>query len=200
MNNNDKPFLLLSVVFSMGAVAILFYLISPLYSGTGGFLEKEREYKAKTAELNNLKNYHASVVSAYKELEKDNWDQKKEKVNINFASNDPMFIPRMYSFFQQRCIANAMHLDSIAGSTAWGKNAQASEGDSGRIKKNQFTLGLSGSYASFKSFLADLESQALLTAATELSFSAQTSVSSAKTGKAVSGSMPFSLNLTVPSY
>ncbi len=202
MNSNEKPVLLLSVIFFIGAIAIFFYLVLPLYSGKGGFSEKEKGYEAKTAELNNLKNYHASIISAYKELEKNNWEQIKEKIDVNFSSNDPMFLPKMYSFFQDRCIANGMNLGSISGSTSWNikDNTQSPGGSSERIKKNQFNLSLSGSYASFKILLADLESQALLTNVTELSFSTQASVSSSKNGKVASGSMPFSLTLMVPSY
>ena len=202
MNSNEKPILLLSVIFFIGAIAIFFYLVLPLYSGKGGFSEKEKGYESKTAELNNLKNYHASIISAYKELEAAGWEQIKEKVNINFLSNDPMFLPKMYSFFQDRCIANGMNLGSISGSASWDlkDTVQSPEGSSGRVKKNQFNLSLSGSYASFKILLADLESQALLASVTELGFSTQASVSSSKDGKVVSGSMPFNLTLAVPSY
>lgn len=193
MNSSEKPVLLLSVIFSIAAVAVFFYLVSPFYSGADGFLEKESQFKAKTAELNNLKNYHSSVKSAYEDLKKANWEEKKEKIDVNFSSNNPMFLPKMYSFFQQKCLANGMYLDSIAGTTA-------SKETNERIKKNQFSLSLSGSYASFKNLLADLESQVLLTSIENIGFSVQTTLLSGKKEKVVSGSMPFSLRFTVPSY
>jgi len=201
MNSLEKPLLLLSIVFFFGAIAILFYLVSPLYSGANGFLEKETEHEARSAELENLKVYHASIVSAYKELETVKWNQIKEKINVNFTSNDPMFLPKMYSFFQDRVVANGMSLESVVGSANWDlkKNSAQDSGEpSDRIKRNQFNLSLLGSYESFKNLLANLESQALVTSVTELSFASQPSVSSIK--KAASGGMQFSLKLTVPSY
>ena len=201
MNSKEKPLLLLSIIFFIGAIAVFFYLVFPLYSGTDGFLEKEKQYKAKVVELDNLKGYHTGIVSAYKKLENANWEQIKEKIDVNFASSDPMFLPKMYSFFQKRCKDNGMNLNSVAGSVSWGsKNSSAQDpgASSDRIKKNQFSLNVSGSYESFKNLLTDLENQALLVGVEELSFSSQTSASSNK--NVALGGIPFSLKLTVPSY
>lgn len=199
MNSNDKPLLLLSLLFFLGTLAVFFYLITPVYSGTDGFVEKEKDYKAASAELNNLKNYHSSVTDNYEKLKKASWEKIREEVNINFLSNEPTFLPKMYSFFDQRAREAGMNLDSVSGSTNWDpKKAPAAEGSLDRLKKNQFNLSLTGSYASFKKLLLDLESQSLLTSLSKISFSNQSAVS--KSGKTVLNGMPFGVELAVPSY
>ncbi|MFA5387068.1 MAG: hypothetical protein WCX23_00090 [Candidatus Paceibacterota bacterium] len=196
MSNNEKPILLLTVIFFLGAAAIFFYLVFPLYSGKDGFLEKERTFKIETEKLANLKNYNSDLKKTYQDLKDNKWEEAKKEIDVNFSSNDPMFLPKMYSFFQQRCLANGLYLDSIIGSVSQESGASAE-----RVKKNQFSLSLSGSYASFKNLLADMESQILMASVENLDFSVQSSFSSgSKEEKNVSGSMPFGLRISVPSY
>jgi hypothetical protein len=106
-----------------------------------------------------------------------------------------MFLPKIYSFFQQKCVSPGPILNSVVGS---GKILK--EGGEGSLKENQFNLSISTSYDAFKTFLAELENQSLLINIKEVSFSSIMPAEPTKKGELVSGTMPFNLVLTVPSY
>ncbi|MFA5249260.1 MAG: hypothetical protein WC397_01855 [Candidatus Paceibacterota bacterium] len=215
MGSLEKPTILLSIIFFAGFMAVSFYLLVPAFNNDYQVQRAAKEAKIK--QLENLKEYHQKVAVAYDELKKINWEAIEDKMDINFtASGDPTFLPKMYSYFGKAFGSTAMAVEGVSGSesrqtspasaASAGKEGVATDeamgagGEfSGPVKENDFSLSLSGDYSSFKVFLAKLENQVLLAKVKSIGFSAP-SVSIDKKGNTVSGTMSFSVVLSVPSY
>jgi len=197
MTSNERPLILLTALFVTGFLFVVFYLIWPLCSSADGVFQKRDEYSRREAELDTSQSYHANIRETQKELDKNNWGEMRKKISINFTNNDPVFLPKIYYFFQQICQS---HSPSLTLNSVSGSGAALKEGGGGALKENGFNLSINTSYDTFKAFLAELESQSLLIDIKEVSFSSVMPAEPTKKDELVSGIMPFNLVLAVPSY
>lgn len=204
MTNSERPLILLTALFTIGALFIVFYLILPACNNADGVFSKMRELEKRTAELDTLQSYHKKVLAVRDDLENlnkpdgPNWGDIRKKISINLTKNDPMFLPRVYLFFQQQC-QGLSTLNSIVGTKAFPAMKEGGEAAEG-LKGNNFSLSVLSSYDNFKQLLAKLESQSLIVDIKEIKFSSIMPAEQAKKGALVPGNMPFSLVLSVPSY
>ncbi|MFA5746635.1 MAG: hypothetical protein WC926_00985 [Candidatus Paceibacterota bacterium] len=206
MTNSERPLILLTALFTIGVLFIVFYLILPACNNADGVFFKMKELEKKTAELDTLQSYHKKVLAVRDELENLNndkadglnWEKLREKISINLTRDDPMFLPKAYLFFQQQC-QGISTLNSVVGSKAASVMKEGGEEAAG-LKGNDFSLSILSSYDNFKELLAKLETQALVIDIKEIRFSSIMPAEQTKKGALVPGNMPFNLVLSVPSY
>lgn len=191
-------------------MAVGYFLAVPLYQE---YQTQQINVLNKQEELNNQIEYFQKIEEFHQQLEEAGWEDLQERISVNF-STEPYFFPKMYSFFKQKAITHGMALNDIsysdpidlkAGSASEqtvteGESSmhQAYSGLENSVKKITFSLALSGSYNSFKNFLADLENQMQLVSVESISFSSASAQSSSD--ETQSSGFPFRVVLNTYSY
>lgn len=189
-----QPSIITTSILLVLAGGIFYFLDLPQYEKDKAQKEKIDIFISQKG----IKDEHTKKIAQIGFNLKDvNWEEKKKKIEPNFVST-PFFVPKMEVYFKDLVSRSGMALESvtfqgssIATADQTAQTAQTApdklnptEGDSanvpknqsgvigikGPVKKNGFSLTVSGSYEDLKNLLAIFEKQAYLVSVKSISF------------------------------
>ncbi|MDD5639570.1 MAG: hypothetical protein PHR47_02070 [Candidatus Pacebacteria bacterium] len=191
-----QPSLLTSVFLLILGAGIIYFIDIPLYENNNTQLKKIEELSERKKKEEDHTKIIAEIGLA---IEKNNWSEKKGKIEPNFSSS-AFYIPKTERFFQDLIKRSGMTSESLkitlgsvigqpeqtksatnikpteqpATGTANTKNQPSTTNTikiNGPVRKNSFNITAKGTYDQLKSLLGIFEKQAYLISVKTINFS-----------------------------
>ncbi|MDD4661824.1 MAG: hypothetical protein PHG24_00905 [Candidatus Pacebacteria bacterium] len=159
MNNNNLPYLTVSVALIIASIALFYFLVIPQFEKISA---QEKEISDLEFKLENTTNYFNDVALNAKELEELGWDDLSKKIDANFMDG-PFFIHNMEAYLNKLVVRSGLHLNSL-DIEGVSESFEVKEGmeDSGTLTDISISFDLSGDYNYFLNLLDIFDKQALV--------------------------------------
>ncbi len=187
--------IVLSVLLFLIIIAVIIILIVPAYKE---IKDKEKKIEMYQTQKKTMSDFYSFSSSNFAKLKEAGWLENKEIVESNFISS-PFFFSKINYFLRNLSFENGLVFSSLSNSTPLliSESQLLYKGQiMGPVKKTSFNLSVDGSYASFKSFLKSLESQARIATIQSISILP----ASKKTAEESSSELSFNLVVDFYSY
>lgn len=146
--------LIVAIIMLAAALLLGFFLVWPKFQD---FQQLRTELEQKKAELDSKTSYYSQIKSIWNRLDeyRDSLSLVESAVSKNYS------LPALFNYLQELSGQTGLVLEDLTLSGVSGEN----------IREISFNLGVSGSYASLKSFLSALENSARLFNVKSINFS-----------------------------
>lgn len=169
MNRKIVIFICFASVIALGVL-----VIRPEY-------REYKKLKLESAQKEIEYSYHQEYFIELADIDSKLKERKSSIEKVKHAFPDDFSIPAFCANMQKMSSKNGMILENLTGGVV-SKKAKD------RIKKRQFNIGISGTFANFYNFLSDIENSAKLIEVEKISFASPEK------------DEPVSFNLTIKTY
>jgi len=166
----SRPYLI--VIFLVGAAVIGFFLVWPEYKE---IVKVQSEIEDAHLRIQRGEEYYSNLEDLRDKLKK----YQDQLGVISSALPKKFYLPHLYDFFPKICSQNGLVLQDIGITTTPSKEKE--------IQEIHVSLGVLGTYPSFKNFLSSLEKSVRFFGIEKISFSS-------------SEEAPFSFSLTIKTH
>lgn len=159
MNNNNLPYLTISIVLIVASIAFFYFLVLPQFEKMSAL---DKEISDLEFKLENTTNYFNDVSYNAEKLVELGWDNVSKKIDANFMDG-PFFIHNMKAYFNKLVARSGLYLNSL-NIEGVEESFEVKEGveDKGTISEINISFDLMGDYNYFLNLLDIFDRQALV--------------------------------------
>lgn len=159
MNNNNLPYLTISIVLIVASIAFFYFLVLPQFEKMSAL---DKEISDLEFKLENTTNYFNDVSYNAEKLAELGWDNVSKKIDANFMDG-PFFIHNMEAYFNKLVVRSGLYLNSL-NIEGVEESFEVKEGveDKGTISEINISFDLTGDYNYFLNLLDIFDRQALV--------------------------------------
>lgn len=159
MNNNNLPYLTISIVLIVASIAFFYFLVLPQFEKMSAL---DKEISDLEFKLENTTNYFNDVSYNAEKLVELGWDNVSKKIDANFMDG-PFFIHNMEAYFNKLVVRSGLYLNSL-NIEGVEESFEVKEGveDKGTILEINISFDLTGDYNYFLNLLDIFDRQALV--------------------------------------
>ena len=159
MNNNNLPYLTISIVLIVASIAFFYFLVLPQFEKMSAL---DKEISDLEFKLENTTNYFNDVSYNAEKLVELGWDNVSKKIDANFMDG-PFFIHNMEAYFNKLVVRSGLYLNSL-NIEGVEESFEVKEGveDKGTISEINISFDLTGDYNYFLNLLDIFDRQALV--------------------------------------
>lgn len=159
MNNNNLPYLTISIVLIVASIAFFYFLVLPQFEKMSAL---DKEISDLEFKLENTTNYFNDVSYNAEKLVELGWDNVSKKIDANFMDG-PFFIHNMEAYFNKLVVRSGLYLNSLSIEGVE-ESFEVKEGveDKGTISEINISFDLTGDYNYFLNLLNIFDRQALV--------------------------------------
>ncbi|MDD4333847.1 MAG: hypothetical protein PHS00_01675 [Candidatus Pacebacteria bacterium] len=159
MNNNNLPYLTISIVLIVASIAFFYFLVLPQFEKMSAL---DKEISDLEFKLENTTNYFNDVSYNAEKLAELGWDNVSKKIDANFMDG-PFFIHNMEAYFNKLVVRSGLYLNSLSIEGVE-ESFEVKEGveDKGTISEINISFDLTGDYNYFLNLLDIFDRQALV--------------------------------------
>ncbi|MDD3046378.1 MAG: hypothetical protein PHH88_01775 [Candidatus Pacebacteria bacterium] len=159
MNNNNLPYLTISIVLIVASIAFFYFLVLPQFEKMSAL---DKEISDLEFKLENTTNYFNDVSYNAEKLVELGWDNVSKKIDANFMDG-PFFIHNMEAYFNKLVVRSGLYLNSLSIEGVE-ESFEVKEGveDKGTISEINISFDLTGDYNYFLNLLDIFDRQALV--------------------------------------
>jgi len=159
MNNNNLPYLTISIVLIVASIAFFYFLVLPQFEKISAL---DKEISDLEFKLENTTNYFNDVSYNAEKLAELGWDNVSKKIDANFMDG-PFFIHNMEAYFNKLVVRSGLYLNSLSIEGVE-ESFEVKEGveDKGTISEINISFDLTGDYNYFLNLLDIFDRQALV--------------------------------------
>lgn len=159
MNNNNLPYLTISIVLIVASIAFFYFLVLPQFEKMSAL---DKEISDLEFKLENTTNYFNDVSYNAEKLAELGWDNVSKKIDANFMDG-PFFIHNMEAYFNKLVVRSGLYLNSLSIEGVE-ESFEVKEGveDKGTILEINISFDLTGDYNYFLNLLDIFDRQALV--------------------------------------
>lgn len=159
MNNNNLPYLTISIVLIVASIAFFYFLVLPQFEKMSAL---DKEISDLEFKLENTTNYFNDVSYNAEKLVELGWDNVSKKIDANFMDG-PFFIHNMKAYFNKLVARSGLYLNSL-NIEGVEESFEVKEGveDKGTISEINISFDLTGDYNYFLNLLDIFDRQALV--------------------------------------
>lgn len=159
MNNNNLPYLTISIVLIVASIAFFYFLVLPQFEKMSAL---DKEISDLEFKLENTTNYFNDVSYNAEKLVELGWDNVSKKIDANFMDG-PFFIHNMKAYFNKLVVRSGLYLNSL-NIEGVEESFEVKEGveDKGTISEINISFDLTGDYNYFLNLLDIFDRQALV--------------------------------------
>lgn len=199
MNNNNTPFVIISVILIVVSIALFYFLIIPQFEKIS---VQETEISNLEYKLENTTNYFNEIKKNAEELEKIGWDGAAKKINANFMDG-PFFIHNMEAYLKSLVTRSGLYLkdlkiEGVSESFEVGKEDSKASGED-KVKEVNVFLDLSGDYNYFRNLLDLFNGQALVIKISEIEINSGNDGGEFQSESVVTSYLNFKIKGNIPS-
>jgi len=199
MNNNNTPFVIISVILIVVSIALFYFLIIPQFKKIS---VQETEISNLEYKLENTTNYFNEIKKNAEELEKIGWDGAAKKINANFMDG-PFFIHNMEAYLKSLVTRSGLYLkdlkiEGVSESFEVGKEDSKASGED-KVKEVNVFLDLSGDYNYFRNLLDLFNGQALVIKISEIEINSGNDGGEFQSESVVTSYLNFKIKGNIPS-
>jgi len=200
MNNNNLPYLTISIALIVASIAFFYFLALPQYEKMSAL---DKEISDLEFKLENTTNYFNDVSLNAEKLSELGWDDVSKKIDANFMDG-PFFIHNMEAYFNKLVVKSGLHLNSL-NIEGVEESFEVKEGveDKGTLSEVSVSFDLNGDYNYFLDLLNIFDKQALVIKINSIEISSASSSGENQEGGEVSiidsTYLNFNIKGTIPS-
>ena len=159
MNNNNLPYLTISIGLIVASIAFFYFLVLPQFEKMSAL---DKEISDLEFKLENTTNYFNDVSYNAEKLVELGWDNVSKKIDANFMDG-PFFIHNMEAYFNKLVVRSGLYLNSLSIEGVE-ESFEVKEGveDKGTISEINISFDLTGDYNYFLNLLDIFDRQALV--------------------------------------
>lgn len=199
MNNNNTPFVIISVILITASIALFYFVIIPQFEKIS---IQETEISDLEYKLENTTNYFNEVKKNAEELEKIGWDSVAKKINANFMDG-PFFVHNMEVYLKGLVTRSGLYLkdlkiEGVSESFEVEKDDSKASGED-KVKEVNIFLDLSGDYNYFRDLLDLFSRQALIIKISEIEINSGNDTSEFQSEPTIISYLNFKIKGSIPS-
>ncbi|MDD2909505.1 MAG: hypothetical protein PHU74_01090 [Candidatus Pacebacteria bacterium] len=199
MNNNNTPFVIISVILIVVSIALFYFLVIPQFEKIS---VQETEISNLEYKLENTTNYFNEIKKNAEELEKIGWDGAAKKINANFMDG-PFFVHNMEAYLKGLVARSGLYLkdlkiEGVSESFEVGKENSKASGED-KVKEVNVFLDLSGDYNYFRNLLDLFNGQALVIKISEIEINSGNDGGEFQSESVVTSYLNFKIKGNIPS-